>query len=106
MKAIQAALLGIGTVGGGTFEVLNRNSEEITRRAGRPIRIVTVADRNLEHARKVVRERAQIIDDAFAATQDPQIDIVIELIGGTTVARDLVLSAIEHGKHVDRKSVV
>lgn len=100
MKAIQAALLGIGTVGGGTFEVLNRNSEEITRRAGRPIRIVTVADRNLEHARKVVRERAQIIDDAFAATQDPQIDIVIELIGGTTVARDLVLSAIEHGKHV------
>ena len=100
MKAIQAALLGIGTVGGGTFEVLNRNSEEITRRAGRPIRIVTVADRNLEHARKVVRDRAQIIDDAFAATQDPQIDIVIELIGGTTVARDLVLSAIEHGKHV------
>ncbi|MBQ5459313.1 MAG: homoserine dehydrogenase [Rhodocyclaceae bacterium] len=100
MKAIQAALLGIGTVGGGTFEVLNRNSEEITRRAGRPIRIVTVADRNLEHARSVVRDRAQIIDDAFAATTDPQIDIVIELIGGTTVARDLVLSAIEHGKHV------
>lgn len=100
MKAINAGLLGIGTVGGGTFEVLHRNSEEITRRAGRPIRILTVADRNLEHAGKIVRERARITEDAFSVTCDPQIDIVIELIGGTTVAKDLVLDAIEHGKHV------
>ena len=100
MKPINVGLLGIGTVGGGTFTVLKRNEEEITRRAGRPIRITRVADRDLELARRVAGEGAAITDDAFAGVSDPEIDIVIELIGGYTVAKELVLKAIENGKHV------
>ncbi|NLF53757.1 MAG: homoserine dehydrogenase [Thauera phenolivorans] len=100
MKAINVGLLGIGTVGGGTFTVLKRNEEEITRRAGRPIRITTVADKNLELARRVAGEGVRLSDDAFAVVADPEIDIVIELIGGYGVARELVLKAIENGKHV------
>jgi homoserine dehydrogenase len=100
MKPINVGLLGIGTVGGGTFTVLTRNQEEITRRAGRPIRIVKVADRDIARAREVTNGNAEIIDDAFAVVADPEIDIVVELIGGTTIARDLVLKAIENGKHV------
>ncbi|HJV28171.1 MAG TPA: homoserine dehydrogenase [Aromatoleum sp.] len=100
MKAINVGLLGIGTVGGGTFTVLKRNEEEITRRAGRPIRITTVADKNLELARKVAGEGVKLTDDAFSVVADPEIDIVVELIGGYGVARELVLKAIENGKHV------
>jgi homoserine dehydrogenase len=100
MRPIHAALLGIGTVGGGTFTVLTRNQEEIARRAGREILIRTVADRDVEKARALVNGNAQVTDDAFAAVRDSDIDIVIELIGGYTVAKDLILAAIEHGKHV------
>ncbi|MBL8539502.1 MAG: homoserine dehydrogenase, partial [Betaproteobacteria bacterium] len=100
MRPIHAGLLGIGTVGGGTFTVLTRNQEEIARRAGREILIHTVADRDIERARSVVNGAAQVVDDAFAVVRDPEIDIVIELIGGYTVAKDLILAAIEHGKHV------
>ncbi len=100
MKPINAGLLGIGTVGGGTFNVLARNEAEITRRAGRPIRITKVADKNLELARQVTAGRAQLTDDAFAVIADPEIDIVIELIGGCGVAKELVLRAIANGKHV------
>jgi homoserine dehydrogenase len=100
MKPINVGLLGIGTVGGGTFAVLERNADEIARRAGREIRITTVADRNAERAREITGGRARITDDAFAVVRDPEIDIVIELIGGYTVAKDLVLEAIENGKHV------
>ncbi|MDX9700640.1 MAG: homoserine dehydrogenase [Rhodocyclaceae bacterium] len=100
MKAISVGLLGIGTVGGGTFNVLKRNEEEITRRAGRPIRITTVADKNLELARTVTGGAVKLTDDAFSVVTDPEIDIVVELIGGYGVARELVLKAIEHGKHV------
>ncbi|MCB1963045.1 MAG: homoserine dehydrogenase [Rhodocyclaceae bacterium] len=100
MKPINVGLLGIGTVGGGTWTVLTRNAEEITRRAGRPICITTVADRNLERARTVTGGAARLVDDAFAVVKDPEIDIVVELIGGCTVAKDLVLAAIENGKHV------
>ncbi|HNC81148.1 MAG TPA: homoserine dehydrogenase, partial [Rhodocyclaceae bacterium] len=82
MKPIQVGLLGIGTVGGGTFTVLKRNEEEITRRAGRPIRITTVADKNLELARAVTGGDVKLTDDAFAVVSDPEIDIVVELIGG------------------------
>ena len=76
MKPIQVGLLGIGTVGGGTFTVLNRNQEEITRRAGRPIQITMVADKNLDHARTVVGDAATVTDDAFAVVRDPNVDIV------------------------------
>ena len=100
MKPINVGLLGIGTVGGGTFTVLKRNAEEITRRAGRPICITIVADKNLELARKVTGGDAKLTDDAFAVVSDPEIDIVVELIGGCGVARELVLKAIENGKHV------
>jgi len=100
MKPINVGLLGIGTVGGGTFTVLKRNEEEITRRAGRPIRITRVAERNLELARRVAGDAVAITDDAFAVVADPDIDIVVELIGGYTVAKDLVLQAIDNGKHV------
>ena len=100
MKPINVGLLGIGTVGGGTWTVLARNQEEITRRAGRPIRISMVADRNLERARELTGGQAQIVDDAFAVVRNPDIDIVVELIGGYTVAKDLVMEAIALGKHV------
>ncbi len=100
MKPINVGLLGIGTVGGGTWTVLTRNQEEITRRAGRPIRISTVADRNLERARQLTGGQARLTDDAFSVVSDPDVDIVVELIGGYTVAKELVLKAIENGKHV------
>ncbi len=100
MKPINVGLLGIGTVGGGTWTVLTRNAEEITRRAGRPIRISAVADRNVERARELTGGQARVTDDAFALVKDPDIDIVVELIGGYTVAKELVMAAIENGKHV------
>ena len=100
MKPINVGLLGIGTVGGGTFTVLSRNEAEITRRAGRPIRVTQVADKNLELARQVTGGKAAVTDDAFAVVSNPEIDIVVELIGGCGIAKDLVLKAIENGKHV------
>jgi homoserine dehydrogenase len=100
MKPINVGLLGIGTVGGGTYSVLTRNEAEITRRAGRPIRITRVADKNLELARQVTGGNAAVTDDAFSIVNDPSIDIVVELIGGYGIAKDLVLKAIENGKHV------
>ncbi len=100
MKPINVGLLGIGTVGGGTFTVLKRNAEEIARRAGRPIQITVVADKNLDLARKVTGESCRLTDDAFAVVTDPEVDIVIELIGGYGIAKELVLKAIENGKHV------
>ena len=100
MKPINVGLLGIGTVGGGTFTVLQRNAEEITRRAGRPIRITVVADKNMELAKKVTGGACRVTDDAFAVVSDPEVDIVIELIGGYGVAKELVLKAIANGKHV------
>ncbi len=100
MKPINVGLLGIGTVGGGTFTVLQRNAEEITRRAGRPIRITVVADKNLELAKKVTGGKCRITDDAFSVVSDPEVDIVIELIGGYGVAKELVMKAIANGKHV------
>jgi homoserine dehydrogenase len=100
MKPINVGLLGIGTVGGGTWSVLARNREEISRRAGRDIRISVVADKEVDRAKKLTGGAARVVADAFAVVRDPEVDIVIELIGGYTVAKDLVLAAIEHGKHV------
>ena len=100
MKPIQVGLLGIGTVGGGTFAVLVRNQAEIQRRAGREIRITMVADLDTERARKVVGDAARVVADAREVIANPEIDIVIELIGGYGIARTLVLEAIAAGKHV------
>ena len=100
MKPINVGLVGIGTVGGGTWTVLNRNAEEITRRAGRPIRITVVADKNLDLARRITGGACKLTDDAFAVVNDPEIDIVVELIGGYGVAKEVVLQSIANGKHV------
>ena len=100
MKPIQVGLLGIGTVGGGVFTVLERNQEEIQRRAGRGIKIHTVADLNTERASELVKGRAKVVADAKAVVNDPEIDVVVELIGGYGIAKELVLAAINAGKHV------
>jgi homoserine dehydrogenase len=100
MKPINVGLLGIGTVGGGTWAVLGRNREEISRRAGRDIRISVVADKETAKAEKLTGGKARVTADAFEVVRDPEIDIVIELVGGVTVAKDLVLAAIDSGKHV------
>jgi homoserine dehydrogenase len=100
MKPINVGLLGIGTVGGGTWTVLARNREEISRRAGRDIRISVVADKETAKAQKLTSGKARVTADAFEVVRDPEVDIVVELIGGYTVAKDLVLAAIENGKHV------
>jgi homoserine dehydrogenase len=100
MKPIHVGLLGVGTVGGGTFSVLKRNRQEIIRRAGRDIVITMVADKDLDKARQLAGDSAEITDDAFKVVTRPDIDIVVELIGGTGIAKDLVLKAIENGKHV------
>ena len=100
MKPISVGLLGIGTVGGGTWRVLARNQEEITRRAGRGIEITVVADKETEKAGQITGGLARVTADAFDVVRDPKVDIVIELIGGCGIALDLVLAAIENGKHV------
>jgi homoserine dehydrogenase len=99
-QPMNVGLLGIGTVGGGTFTVLTRNEAEITRRAGRPIRITQVADKNIALARQITGGKVAITDDAFAVVSNPDIDIVVELIGGYGVAKDLIMQAIANGKHV------
>ena len=100
MKPIQVGLLGIGTVGSGVFNVLQRNQDEISRRAGRGIEIAMVADLDVERAKSVVGPSVQVVNDARAIIANPDIDIVIELIGGYGIARQLVMEAIAAGKHV------
>ena len=100
LSPIKVGLLGIGTVGSGVFNVLQRNQEEILRRAGRGIEIAMVADLDTARAKAVVGEGVQVVSDARAVLARPDIDIVIELIGGSGIARQLVMQAIEAGKHV------
>ncbi|TAM48027.1 MAG: homoserine dehydrogenase [Burkholderiaceae bacterium] len=100
MKPIQVGLLGIGTVGGGTFKVLARNQDEIRSRAGRGIAITMVADLDVARARAIVGAGVTVVADARAVIANPEIDIVVELIGGYGIARQLVLEAIAAGKHV------
>ena len=100
LRPIQVGLLGIGTVGSGVFNVLQRNHEEILRRAGRGIEIAMVADLDMARAKAAVGEGVQVVADARAVIANPQIDIVVELIGGYGIAKQLVLEAIEAGKHV------
>ena len=99
-KPIQVGLLGIGTVGSGTYQVLKRNQQEIRRRAGRGIQIAMVADLDVARARSLVDPHVTVVDDARRVIADPDIDIVVELIGGYGIAKTLVLEAIAAGKHV------
>ena len=100
MKQLRVGLLGIGTVGGGVYTVLKRNAAEITRRTGCAIKIVQVADKNVELAKKVTGGDVAITDDAFAVISNSEVDVVIELIGGYGIAKELMLKAIANGKHV------
>ena len=100
MKPVNIGLLGIGTVGLGTYRVLNRNQEEIQRRAGRHIRISMVADIDVERARSLVSSDCVVVNDGRQIIANPDIDIVVELIGGYGIAYELVMAAIESGKHV------
>lgn len=100
MKSIRVGLLGIGTVGAGTFAVLERNAEEIRRRAGCPIEITMVADLDTERAKQITSGKVLVVNDARQIVNHPEIDIVVELIGGYGIARELVMAAIANGKHV------
>jgi homoserine dehydrogenase len=100
MKPIQVGVMGLGTVGGGVFDVLQRNQEEIKRRAGRGIEVTMVSRRNTALALAAVGDKAQVVADAREIIRNPDIDIVVELIGGYTLAKELVLEAIAAGKHV------
>jgi homoserine dehydrogenase len=100
VKPINVGLLGIGTVGCGAYTVLRRNQEEIARRAGSSITIKMVADKDIDKVRSIVGDGASVTADAFEVVNSKDIDIVVELIGGTGIARELVLKAISNGKHV------
>lgn len=100
MKPVKVGLLGLGTVGGGTFNVLRRNASEIARRAGRGIEISYAAARDYDPARLPGIEGIKVTQDAFEVVADPDVEIVVELIGGYDPARELVLKAIANGKHV------
>ena len=100
METIKVGLLGIGVVGSGTLNVLRRNQIEISGRAGRRIEIVMVAARDLVRARSIVGDGVTLVSDPMQVVDHPDIDIVVEVIGGCTIAKDLVLRAIANGKHV------
>jgi len=100
MKPIRIGLLGLGVVGGGVWAVLAQNGGEIARRAGRRIEVAAVAVRDVAKARALVGPDIRVLDDGMALARDPDIDIVVELMGGDTVARQCILAAIDSGKHV------
>jgi len=99
-RALRVGMIGIGTVGAGTFRVLARNQAEIAGRAGRPIEVVMVAARNLARAAGIVGENIPLTDDPLRVATHPDVDVVVEVAGGTGPARDWVLAAIAQGKHV------
>jgi len=100
VQSVKIGILGLGTVGSGTVNVLTRNSREISRRAGRDIEVLRAADRDLDKPKSCDTSAIKLSEDAFEIINDPDIQIVVELIGGTGVAKDLVIQAIENGKHV------
>ena len=100
LKQLRVGLLGIGTVGGGTYQVLTRNAVEITRRTGVEIIVTQVADRNIDHAKMVTGGNSALTTDGFAIVNNPEIDVVVELIGGYTLSKELILTAINNGKHI------
>ena len=100
MQPVKIGILGLGTVGCGTVTVLARNHEEIARRAGREMRIVQASARDLKKKRPCATGDIQLVEDARTVVRNPEIEVIVELIGGIDPARALVLEAIEHGKHV------
>jgi len=100
MKAVKVGLLGLGVVGGGTWKVLTNSAGEIERRAGRRIEVAGVAVRDVQKAQALVGDSAYITQDGMRVVRDPDIDVVVEVIGGETLAREWIMEAIAHGKHV------
>lgn len=100
MKPIKVGLLGLGVVGGGTWKVLSQNADEIARRAGRRIEVVAAAVRDVEKARALVGDQILITTDGMDIVRNPDIDVVVELVGGDTLAKEWVMEAIHQGKHV------
>ena len=100
MKRMNVGLLGIGTVGGGVFELLKSNMNEIQRKTATDIKIVAVADKDITRAKEIVDASIEVTDDPFKLVSDKNIDVIVELIGGITIAKDLVVKAIENKKHV------
>ena len=100
MKKLNVGIMGLGTVGGGTYTVLTRNAAEITRRTGVQINVVMVADRNLDHAKAMTNGSVPVTADALEIVNNPNVDVVVELIGGYTLSKELALKAIANGKHV------
>ena len=100
MNPIKIGLLGLGTVGQGTWSVLQRNAEEIARRTGQQIQIKSAAIRDIEKARALNYTNLHLTTDPETLIDDPEIDIVVEVMGGCEPARALVLRAINQGKHI------
>ncbi|ADU92242.1 homoserine dehydrogenase [Taylorella equigenitalis] len=100
LQALRVGLLGFGVVGSGTWNVLKRNSNEIARRAGRRIEIVRIATRTISKATDIVGDAVPVTANLMDVVDDPSIDIVVELIGGTTLAKEVVIRALNNGKHV------
>ena len=100
LGALRVGLIGTGVVGSGTCQVLTRNAELIAQRAGRPIRLVMAAARNLSKAAQVVGPEVALVADPWMLVRHPEVDVVVEVMGGVGLAKDLVLEAIAHGKHV------
>ena len=100
MKPVKIGVLGLGTVGCGSVTVLTRNAEEIARRAGRKIEVSMAAVRDLDRARICNTEGIRLTTDPFEVANDPEVEIVLELMGGTELAREVVLQAIAEGKHI------
>lgn len=100
MEPVKLGLIGLGTVGGGTVNVLKRNAKEIERRAGRPIRVIQAAARDIQRARSCDTSEIALTTNPQDVVNNPDVDIVVELIGGDTVAREVVMQAIANGKHV------
>nr|WP_315138660.1 homoserine dehydrogenase [uncultured Limnohabitans sp.] len=100
LGALRVGLIGTGVVGSGTCQLLARNADLIAQRVGRPIRLVMAAARDLHKAAQVVGPDVDLVSDPLALVRHPDIDVVVEVMGGVTLAKELVLEAIAHGKHV------
>ena len=100
MQPLRIGLLGVGTVGGGTIKLLQNNSSEITRRLGRDLIITHAANRNLDRARQICGNSIKITNNVFDVVNAEDVDVVVELIGGTTIAKDAIIQAIKNGKHI------
>ena len=100
MKQLNVGILGLGTVGGGTYTVLKRNAAEITRRTGVHINVIQVADKNTARVKELTNGETSVSDDAFEVVNNPDVEVVVELIGGYNIAKELILKAIENKKHV------